>query len=71
MIKSKETKIIADRKCLDFGRNDLNLEGHMQMEDNSKTIQNYSPIGKQLNPPESTTSAVTEPNDQVTETSEN
>ena len=52
-----------------FGRNDLNLEG--QMGYNSKTIKNYGLIDKQLNPPESTTSAVTEPNDQVTETSEN
>ena len=54
-----------------FGRNDLNLEGHLQMGYNSKTIKNYGPINKQLIPPESTTSAVTEPNDQVTETSEN
>ena len=53
-----------------FGRNDLNLEGHLQMGYNSKTIKNYGPIDKQLNPPETTTSAVTEPNDQVTETSE-
>ena len=30
-----------------------------------------APLKKQLNPPESTTSAVTEPNDQVAETSEN
>ena len=54
-----------------FGRNDLNLEGHLQMGYNSKTIKHYGLIDKQLNPPESTTSAVTEPNDQVTETSEN
>ena len=52
---------------ISFGRNDLNLEGHLQMGYNSKTIKNYGPI----NPPETTTSAVTEPNDQVTETSEN
>ena len=38
VIKSKETKIITDRKCLNFGRKDLNLEGHMQMADNSKTM---------------------------------
>ena len=54
-----------------FGRNDLNLEGHLQMRYNSKTIKNYGPIDKQLNPPETTTLAVTEPTDQLTETSEN
>ena len=64
VIKSKETKIITDRKC-------LNLEGHLQMGYNSKTIKNYGPIDKQLNPPETTTLAVTEPTDQLTETSEN
>ena len=51
-----------------FGRNDLNLEGHLQMGYNSKTIKNYGPIDKQLDLPENTTSAVTEPNDQSTET---
>ena len=54
-----------------FGRNDLNLEGHLQMGYNSKAIKNYGSIDKQLNSPETTTSAVTEPNDQVIETSEN
>ena len=54
-----------------FGRNDLNLEGHLQMGYNSKTIKNYGPIDKQLNPPETTTSAVTEPDEQLTEASEN
>ena len=56
---------------ISFGRNDLNLEGHLQMGYNSKTIKNYGSIDKQLNLPESTTLAVTEHNDQVTETSEN
>ena len=51
-----------------FGRNDLNLEGHLQMGYNSKTIKNYGPIDKQLDLPENTTLAVTEPNDQSTET---
>ena len=51
-----------------FGRNDLNLEGHLQMGYNSKTIKNYGPIDKQLDLPENTTSAVTGPNDQSTET---
>ena len=51
-----------------FGRNDLNLEGHLQMGYNSKTIKIYGPIDKQLDLPENTTSAVTEPNDQSTET---
>ena len=54
-----------------FGRNDLSLEGHLQMGYNSKTIKNYGSIDKQLNPPEITTSAVTEPTDQLKETSEN
>ena len=27
---------------ISFGRNDLNLEGHIQMGYNSKTIKNYS-----------------------------
>ena len=27
---------------ISFGRNDLNLEGHLQMGYNSKTIKNYS-----------------------------
>ena len=27
-----------------FGRNDLNVEGHLQMGYNSKTIKNYTPI---------------------------
>ena len=35
-----------------FGRNDLNLEGHLQMGYNSKTIKNYCPIDKKLNPTE-------------------
>ena len=56
---------------ISFGRNDLNLEGHLQMGYNSKTIKNYGPIDKQLNPPETTTLALTEPPDQFTETSEN
>ena len=54
-----------------FGRNDLNLKGHLQMGYNSKTIKNYGPVEKQLNQPESTTSAITEPNNQLTEKSEN
>lgn len=29
---------------ISFGRNDLNLEGHLQMGYNSKTIKNYKPI---------------------------
>ena len=52
---------------ISFGRNDLNLEGHLQMGYNSKTIKNYGPIEKQLDLPENTTSTVTEPNDQFTE----
>ena len=52
---------------ISFGRNDLNLEGHLQMGYNSKTIKNYGPIAKQLDQPEST---VTEANYQFNETSE-
>jgi hypothetical protein len=33
---------------ISFGRNDLNLEGHLQMGYNSKTVKNYGPIEKQL-----------------------
>ena len=29
---------------ISFGRNDLNLEGHLQMGYNSKTLKNYSSI---------------------------
>ena len=56
---------------ISFGRNDLNLEGHLQMGYNSKTIKNYGLIDKQLNPPETTTSAVAEPDEQLTKASEN
>ena len=52
-----------------FGRNDLNLEGHLQMGYNSKTIKNYGPIEKQLDLPENVTLIETEPNNQPTETS--
>ena len=71
MIKSKD-KNHNRQKILkfgvSFGRNNLNLEGHLQMGYNSKTIKNYGPIDKQLDLPGNTTSAVTEPNDQSTET---
>ena len=53
---------------ISFGRNDLNLEGHVQMGYNSKTIKSYGPIATQLDQPEST---VIEANDQFNETSEN
>ena len=33
---------------ISFGRNDLNLEGHVQMGYNSKTIKNYSSVERQL-----------------------
>ena len=29
---------------ISFGRNDLNLEGHIQMGYTSKTIKNYGPV---------------------------
>ena len=56
---------------ISFGRNDLNLEGHLQMGYNSTTIKYYGSIDKQLNPPETTTLTVTEHTDQLTEISEN
>ena len=40
-----------------FGRNDLNLEGYLQMGYNSKTIKNYVLIEKQVKLPENTTFA--------------
>ena len=51
--QSKNDKIKRDknhnrqkmfRLGISFGRNDLNLEGHLQMGYNSKTIKNYGPI---------------------------
>ena len=32
------------RVGISVGRNDLNLEGHLQMGYNSKTIKNYKPV---------------------------
>lgn len=32
-----------------FGRNDLNLEGHLQIGYNSKTIKNYKPVENEMN----------------------
>ena len=71
--RSKRDKNHNRQKMFKFGicfvRNDLNLEGHLQMGYNSKTIKNYGPIAKQsADQPEST---VTEANDQFKETSEN
>ena len=70
--RNKRDKNHNRRKMFKFGisfsRNDLNLEGHVQMGYNSKTIKNYGPILKQLDQPEST---VTEANDQFNEISEN
>ena len=43
-----------------FGRNDLNLEGHLQMGYNSKTVKNYGPIEKQLVAEEKSPLAITE-----------
>ena len=34
---------------ISFGRNDLNLEGHLQMGYNSKTIKNYSCVEQLTN----------------------
>jgi hypothetical protein len=55
--QSKNDKIKRDKNHnrqkmfklgISFGRNDLNLEGHLQMGYNSKTIKNYGPAEKQL-----------------------
>jgi hypothetical protein len=45
---------------ISFGRNDLNLEGHVQMGYNSKTIKNYGPLEKQLVSKENLPSTETE-----------
>ena len=54
-----------------FGRNDLNLEGHLQMGYNSKTIKNYGPIEKQVKLPENTTLVKSGKSEQFTDTLEN
>jgi hypothetical protein len=52
---------------ISFGRNDLNLEGHLQMGYNSKTVKNYGAIEKQLVAEEKLPSAITETTEQGTE----
>ena len=34
---------------ISFGRNDLNLEGHLQIGYNSKTVKNYKPVENEMN----------------------
>ena len=34
---------------ISFGRNDLNLEGHLQMGYNSKTVKNHKPVENEIN----------------------
>ena len=34
---------------ISFGRNDLNLEGDLQMGYNSKTVTNYKPVESEMN----------------------
>ena len=51
------------RLGVSFGRNDLNLEGHIQMGYNSKTIKNYGPSEKQIVLQENITTTVTDPED--------
>ena len=58
------------RLGVSFGRNDLNLEGHIQMGYNSKTIKNYGPSEKQIVLQENITT-VTDPEDRETERAEN
>lgn len=45
---------------ISFGRNDLNLEGHLQMGYNSKTIKDYGPIEKHSVSEENLQSTMTE-----------
>lgn len=59
------------RLGVSFGRNDLNLEGHIQMGYNSKTIKNYGPSEKQIVLQENITTTVTNPEDRETERAEN
>ena len=54
---------------ISFGRNDLNLEGHILMGYNSKTIKNYGPSQEHIQENISLTAA--ESREQVTDTSEN
>ena len=54
-----------------FGRNDLNLEGHLQMGYNSKTIKNYGHIDNKTTVLEENMSPVTTiPQDSETAESE-
>ena len=50
---------------ISFGRNDLNLEGHLQMGYNSKTIKNYGPLDKQLVSKENLSSTMTGTEDRL------
>jgi hypothetical protein len=50
---------------ISFGRNDLNLEGHLQMGYNSKTIKNYGPLDKQLVSKENVSSTLTGTEDRL------
>ena len=34
---------------ISFGRNDLSLEGHLQIGYNSKTVKNYKPVENEMN----------------------
>ena len=54
------------------GRNDLNVEGHLQMGYNSKTIKNYAPIPPTVDMTEDskTTSAVVKVNDRTVDEEE-
>ena len=54
---------------ISVGRNDLNLEGHLQMGYNSKTLKNYKPVENdvlQAND-EQTISFQNEPNQNIEE----
>ena len=34
---------------MSFGRNDLNLEGHLQIGYNSKSVKSYKPVENEMN----------------------
>ena len=49
-IKKNHNRRKMFRFGISFGRNDLNLEGHLQMGYNSKTVKNYyKPVENEMN----------------------
>ena len=60
------------RLGISFGRNDLNLEGHLQMGYNSKTIKNYKTVENMdaLEPNDSETNKIVQNDSNSSETLE-